>query len=156
MKLSKASDYALVFLAKLDRLPKDQWVSVREMADGLGIPSRFLSNIVYKLVLAGVLESQRGVHGGVKLAKKPEAITIGEILETMEDSMGLVDCVSQPGHCPIENHCDILKFWAVTHGLVLTALKQITLKDIITFVYEGGRPPQIGTQRREGNEQRIT
>lgn len=143
MKLSKASDYALVFLAKLDRFPKDQWVSVREMADHLGIPSRFLSNIVYKLVKAGILESHRGVHGGVKLAKKPEAITIGDILETMEDSMGLVDCMVQPGSCPIESNCDILKFWAVTHGLVLTALKEITLKDIITFVYEGGRPPQV-------------
>ena len=143
MKLSKASDYALVFLAKLNRFPRDQWVSVREMAGHLGIPNRFLSNIVYKLVKAGMLESHRGVHGGVKLAKEPEAITIGDILETMEDSMGLVDCISQPGSCPIENNCDILKFWAVTHGLVLTALKQITLKDIITFVYEGGRPPQI-------------
>lgn len=143
MKLSKASDYALVFLAKLERLPKDHWVSVREMAQTLGIPNRFLSNIVHQLVLAGFLESQRGVHGGVKLAKKPEEITIGDILETMEDSMGLVDCVSQPGLCQIENHCDILKFWAVTHGLVLTALKQITLKDIIIFVYEGGKPPEL-------------
>lgn len=143
MKLSKATDYALVFLAKLDRRPKEEWVSVREMATSLGIPNRFLSNIVHQLVLAGILESHRGVHGGVKLAKRPEEITIGAILETMEDSMGLVDCVSHPGQCPIENHCDILKFWAVTHGLVLTALKQITLKDIITFVYEGGKPPAV-------------
>lgn len=143
MKLSKATDYALVFLAKLDRRPKEEWVSVREMATSLGIPNRFLSNIVHQLVLAGILESHRGVHGGVKLAKRPEEITIGDILETMEDSMGLVDCVSHPGQCPIENNCDILKFWAVTHGLVLTALKQITLKDIITFVYEGGRPPVV-------------
>lgn len=143
MKLSKASDYALVFLARLDRLPKDQWVSVKVMATHLGISSRFLSNIVYKLVQAGILDSHRGVHGGVKLAKKPEEITIGDILETMEDSMGLVDCIAQPGQCPIENHCDIVKFWAVTHGLVLTALKEITLKDIITFVYEGGKPPEL-------------
>ncbi len=145
MKLSKASDYALVFLAKLDRQPKEQWISVREMAELLGIPNRFLSNIVYRLVQVGILESHRGMHGGVKLAKKPEAITIGDVLEALEDSMGLVDCISQPGQCPIENSCDILKFWSVTHGLVLTALKQITLKDVITFVYEGGKAPAVKT-----------
>ena len=143
MKLSKATDYALVLLAKLERLPKKEWISVKEIATTLGIPNRFLSNIVHHLVQVGILESHRGVHGGVKLAKKPEEITIGAVLEAMEDSMGLVDCVDHPGQCPIENNCDILKFWSVTHKLVLSALKQITLKDITTFVYEGGSPPSL-------------
>lgn len=143
MKLSKASDYALVFLAKLETLPKEQWTSVREVAKELGIPSRFLSNIVHRLGKAGIVESHRGVHGGIKLAKNSSDITVGEILSVMEDSMGLVDCVNHPGQCPIENNCDILKFWAVTHRLVLSALSQITLRDITAFVYEGGKPPTI-------------
>lgn len=143
MKLSKASDYALVFLAKLERQPRTRWVSVHEMATTLKIPNRFLSNIAHRLVQVGILESHRGVHGGVKLAKRPDDITIGDVLEAMEDTMGLVDCVSKPGQCPIENNCDIVKFWSVTHGLVVSALKQITLKDIITFVYEHGKPPEV-------------
>lgn len=143
MKLSKASDYALVFLAKLERQPREAWMSVREMAGALKIPNRFLSNIVHRLVQVGILESHRGVHGGVRLAKKTDAITIGDVLEALEDTMGLVDCVSQPGQCPIESNCDILKFWSVTHKLVLSALKQITLKDIIMFVYEHGKPPEV-------------
>jgi len=143
MKLSKATDYALVFLARIERLPRDQWVSVKESAKFLGIPSRFLSTIVHRLAKAGILESHRGVHGGVKIAKRPEEITIGHVLEVMEDASGLVDCISHPGLCPIESNCNVLKFWAVTHGLVLSALKQITLKDIITFVYGNGKPPEL-------------
>lgn len=144
MKLSKASDYALVFLAKLGTGPQEEWLSVREVAEGLGIPSRFASNIVHNLCKSGILESHRGAHGGVKLAKPIEKITIGDVLEAMEDTMGLVDCISSPGQCPIEDNCDVLKFWSVTHTLVLSTLKHITLKDIISYVYEKGPKPNIG------------
>lgn len=140
MRLSKASDYALVFLAKLEDLPQDQYVSVRELAKKLGISNRFLSNIVHHLVQAGILESHRGVHGGVKLAKKPSEITIESVLRATSDPTGLVECIAQPGHCPIENHCDVQRFWSVTHGLILKALKNITLKEVATCTRLGTPP----------------
>lgn len=135
--MTKASDYALVLLARLEQLPKEEWRSVREVAEEIGIPNRFLSNIVHQLVQAGVLASHRGVKGGVKLAQDANQITIGSVLEAMHDPMGLVDCMEQPGMCPLENHCDVQKFWSVTHSLVLAALKHITLKEITSYFKKG-------------------
>ena len=137
MKMSKASDYALVLLAELEKLPKEEWVSVREVASKIGVPNRFLSNIVHRLVQAGILDSHRGVKGGVQLKKLPSEITIGSVLEAMHDPMGLVDCMEQPGTCPLESHCDVQRFWSVTHGLVLAALKHITLKEITSYFGKG-------------------
>lgn len=134
MKMTKASDYALVLLARLEKSPPEEWVSVRKIAGEIGIPNRFLSNIVHKLVQARILESHRGVHGGVRLAKTAKEITIGSILTAMADPMGLVDCVEHPGLCPLENHCDVQKFWSVTHGLLLAALKHITLKEVTSYL----------------------
>lgn len=134
MKMSKASDYALVLLARLDRETGEIWVSVRKISDEMGISSRFLSNIVHKLVQAGILNSHRGTHGGVRLAKPATQITIGAVLTALDDPMGLVDCVEHPGMCPLENHCDVQKFWSVTHSLVLSALKHITLKEITAYL----------------------
>jgi len=148
MRMSKASDYALVLLARLESLPKDQWISVREVAGKIGIPNRFLSNIVHRLVQAGILTSHRGVKGGVQLAKHSGEITIGAVLNAMEDSMGLVDCVEHPGTCPLENHCDVQKFWSVTHSLVMASLKHITLRDITAYFKEGGRMPEISLKER--------
>ena len=111
MRMSKASDYALVLLARLETLPKDQWISVRQVASDIGIPNRFLSNIVHRLVQSGILLSHRGVTGGVQLAKPSDEITIGDVLEATDDSLGLVDCVDHPGTCPLENHCDVQHFW---------------------------------------------
>lgn len=134
MKMSKASDYALVLLARLEKLPKEEWVSVRKVALDIGIPNRFLSNIVHRLVQAGILNSHRGASGGVQLKKSSSEITIGAVLEAMADPMGLVDCVDHPGLCPLENHCDVQRFWNVTHSLVLGALKHITLKEITSYL----------------------
>lgn len=134
MKLSKASDYALVLLARMETFPKEEWVSVRKVAGQIGIPNRFLSNIVHKLVQAGILESHRGAHGGVKLAKRGDEITIGSVLQALHDPMGLVDCITHPGLCPLEKKCDVQRFWSVTHGLILSALKHITLKEMSGYL----------------------
>src|SRR3989338_7836163 len=126
MKISKASDYALVFLATLAELPQGEWVSARSVGEKIGIPASFLGNIVHELVQAGILKSQRGAHGGVQLAKTSKEITIGQVLSAMDDGMNLVECMSEGGNCPIESNCDIRSFWSVTHELVLAALKHIS------------------------------
>ena len=130
-------------------------MSVREIAGTIGVPNRFLSNIVHRLVQAGILNSHRGVKGGVQLAKTANEITIGAVLEAMEDTMGLVDCVEHPGLCPLENHCDVQRFWSVTHSLVFAALKHITLKDITSYL-KNSRPiasPMVtGTLVKERND----
>ncbi|MDP2600240.1 MAG: Rrf2 family transcriptional regulator [Deltaproteobacteria bacterium] len=137
MKMTKASDYALVLLARLEQSPKEEWISVREMAEDLGIPGSFLGNIVHQLVQSGILLSHRGVKGGIKLAKTSSEITVGSVLEAMHDPMGLVDCMEQPGQCALENHCDVQKFWSVSHSLILAALKHITLKEITSYFKKG-------------------
>ncbi len=152
MKMSKATDYALVLLARLEDLPKDQWVSVRTVADEVGIPSRFLSNIVHRLVQAGILTSHRGVTGGVQLAKPSEEITIGAVLEATDDSLGLVDCVDEPGSCPLESHCNVQKFWSVTHTFILTALKHITLKEITSYLKDTNAMPQWMKKQIQGED----
>lgn len=132
--MSKASDYALVLLASLETEPTQPWISVRKFALENGIPPRFLSNIVNKLVHAKILASHRGIKGGIRLARPADSVTIGEVMNAMENPMGLVDCVESPGSCPIENNCGVKQFWSVTHGLVLAALKHITLKQITSYV----------------------
>lgn len=143
MRMSKASDYALVLLAKLETLPQDEWISVRKVAGEIGIPNRFLSNIVHRLVQAGILLSHRGVTGGVQLAKPADEITIGAVLEATDDSLGLVDCVDHPGTCPLENHCDVQRFWSITHSFILAALKHITLKEITSYLKDSSKIPKL-------------
>lgn len=139
MKMSKASDYALVLLARLEKYHPEEWVSVRKIGEEIGVSNRFLSNIVHKLVQGGILLSHRGAYGGVKLAKSAVNITIGEVLGAMHDPMGIVDCIEHPGQCPLERNCDVQKFWSVTHSLILSSLRHITLQQITSY-FKGEAP----------------
>lgn len=130
MKISKSSDYALVLLAGVAKEPPEKWVSIRLFAENVGLSPSFLSNIVHKLVQKGILESQRGVHGGVRLAKPKEEISIGAVLQAMDDPLVIVECMETGSECPIAKCCDIKEFWSVTHSLILASLKSITLADI--------------------------
>ncbi len=148
MKLSKASDYALVLLSRLADESEGKWISAREVAETIGIPQSFLGNIIHQLVQAGILISQRGSHGGVKLSRSPGEITIGQVLEATADRMNLVECMDQPGACPIEGNCDVRAFWSITHELVLAALKHITLKDIHMYMNSAKQKGDIPNVQR--------
>ena len=143
MKLSKATDYALVMLAHLDTEGRDKWISVRQVAEEVGISTQFLSNIVHKLGKAGLVEALRGPKGGVRLAKNANEITIGHVLIAMDDGLAVVDCLDRPGFCQIENHCNVRKFWSITHELMFAALKHISLKDIAMYLKTGSEHPKM-------------
>ena len=154
MKLSKATDYAIVLLHYVDSQEPKEWIPVSLVSKKFGIPSSFLGNIVHRLVQIGILESQRGPKGGIRLAKGTEQITIGQVLSALDEGTGLVECMERPGECPIESQCDIRRFWSITNELVLAALKHISLKDIAAYLKPKTKIENIlkDNKGEEGNE----
>ena len=85
MIISARTEYACIaVLALAARHASGQPVRIREIAEPHGIPSRFLVQILLQLKGAGLVASTRGAAGGYKLAKKPEEITLGQV-------MGVID-----------------------------------------------------------------
>ena len=80
MKVSRKSDYALRALMTLvGRFGKGP-VSIRELAEVNDVPRRFLEHIMLELKAHGVVKSIPGRIGGFELAKRPEEITMGQIV----------------------------------------------------------------------------
>ena len=89
MIISARTEYAcLAVLALSARHASGQPVRIREIADPHGIPSRFLVQILLQLKGAGLVESTRGAAGGYKLAKKPEQITLGQVMGVIDGPRG--------------------------------------------------------------------
>jgi Rrf2 family protein len=61
-------------------LSSEEPVRARDLAEHSGVPSHYLSKILRRLVLAGILKSQKGKTGGFKLARSPDAITFKDVL----------------------------------------------------------------------------
>lgn len=93
MRLTNYSDYALRALIYLAVKPKpDQLVTINDIAQGYDISKSHLTKIVHQLAKLGYIESVRGKNGGIRLARLPKDINIGEVVKLTEPDFAIVDC----------------------------------------------------------------
>jgi len=100
MKLSRKSDYALRALFGLVALEGKGPVSIRELAERHDVPKRFLEQIMLELKSKGWVRSVAGRDGGFVLAKKPDEITMGEVVRHFDGILGPIGCVSTTHYEP--------------------------------------------------------
>ena len=137
MKITKASDYALVLLSHLANLPSGEKVSVRQVAGSCHIPQRFLATIVHRLSKAGLIRSMKGSNGGIRLARPGSEITLRHVLDAIEGPIRMVECQQQKGACRMEDECPAKGFWDVVHERILDSFGSITIGEIIKHSLPG-------------------
>lgn len=93
-QLSRRCKYALRALYRLGRHYTASPLAVCEIAATEKIPRKFLETILVQLRNAGIVESQLGKHGGYRLARSPDQITVGDIIRAVDDSLAPLPCVA--------------------------------------------------------------
>ena len=86
MNISSKGHYALQALFDLASQSTDEPVKIASIAKRQKIPQKFLESILSSLKQGGFVESHRGVAGGYHLARRPETITVGEVLRFVDGS----------------------------------------------------------------------
>ena len=83
MRLTEQSRYALRVLAHCaERHPA--LAKVATIADVTGITEQNIFKLIKTLTKAGLVQTIRGPHGGVRLAKAPGAIRVGQVIRAIE------------------------------------------------------------------------
>ena len=84
MKLSRSSMYAVKALLELGSAPPGVKVTCHQLAENGHMPERFLLQILRNLVTSGLLKSTRGVHGGYRLGRPSQQISILDVFEAVD------------------------------------------------------------------------
>jgi Rrf2 family cysteine metabolism transcriptional repressor len=84
MNISVKGEYALQAVFDLASQPGREPVKIAEIARRQQIPQKFLELILASLKQGGFVESRRGAEGGYLLARRPESITVGDVLRFVE------------------------------------------------------------------------
>lgn len=129
MRLTTHTDFALrtlMFLAT-----SGQRSTVAEVSSLFGISANHLAKVVLQLSRLGYVRSLRGIGGGIELARKAEGIRLGELIETLEGNMHLLECVSSENVCAIQPFCKLKGVLAEAERLQLEYLNSMTLRDIV-------------------------
>jgi Rrf2 family transcriptional regulator, cysteine metabolism repressor len=84
LNISVKGEYALHAIFDLAMQPPGEPVKIADIARRQKIPQKFLELILASLKQGGFVESRRGAEGGYLLARLPEQITIGQVVEYLE------------------------------------------------------------------------
>lgn len=133
MRLTTRSEYALLALIHLGRRPDDEDCrSVQAIARSEGIPPKFLEQLLLTLKRAHYVRSQRGKHGGYRLARPANRITLAEIVRLMDGPLAPTDSASKHfyGPTPIERERKLLRVFREIRDLVSDKLESTTIADV--------------------------
>ncbi len=88
LSITTKSPYAIQALTELGRADGAAPVPIAELARRREIPIQFLEQLFAVLRRAGILRSFRGVKGGYAFARDPATITVLEVVELLDGTLG--------------------------------------------------------------------
>jgi len=129
MKLvSQGAQYAISAIIALSKL-QNTVISAAELSRQLRCPAAYLSQILSKLKSPGILGSQRGLNGGVYLARSLDAITVYDVITAIDSDEFFSTCFMGINGCGHIEPCPFHNFWSVEREKIKKWLQSTTFSD---------------------------
>ena len=137
MRLTTHTDYALPTLMYLATIGARS--TAAHVADIYGVSQHHMAKVVNQLARLGYVRSIRGIGGGIELAKQPQEILLGEVVEAFEGNMHLLDCVVTDDVCAIQSFCKLKGVLAEAERVQIDYLNSVTLAEVAPTKRQYGR-----------------
>ena len=130
MYITRKMDYSLRLMLTLGCRPQSRLTS-EELAEITGVPRQFTLKLSQALTKAGLIKAQRGVGGGIQLARAPEEITMQDILGIADTPRALNECLLSPAACTRSGYCAAHHTLLGIQALLDRELQQVTLASLV-------------------------
>ncbi|ACV62465.1 transcriptional regulator, BadM/Rrf2 family [Desulfofarcimen acetoxidans DSM 771] len=131
MQITRQTEYAIHAVIELAQIPFGDFVLIRQIANKLNIPEMFLKKTVQALNKSGIVVTQRGTNGGVRLSRPSDKLTVADVMAAIEGPLMLNVCLGENYQCSNKPFCSIHKILQRTQKAVLRELSRETFADII-------------------------
>jgi Rrf2 family protein len=128
--ISRQTDYAARLVLHLACLEPGVRVSIPEIARTRLLPAPFTRRLIALLIRAGILQTTRGTHGGVSLARPAPEISLLDILEALEGGVVLNDCLAGGEPCVFGPGCTVQRAWGRASTLLRDHLASVTFDQL--------------------------
>jgi len=130
MRLTRQSSYAvrtLIYCA----VNAPGLSRVADIAKAHSISELFLFKLIKPLVENGLLETVRGRHGGIKLGRPANEITLLDTIRLTEESFALAECFEGSDvTCPLVSNCDLNGALGEALSAFFAVLESYTIADL--------------------------
>ena len=126
MRLTTFSDYTLRVLMYLALHP-NRFVTIPEIAVAFGVSTNHLMKVVQQLAASGDVVTLRGPHGGLRLGRPADAISVGSVIRASEPDMALAPC----SECIIQPACGLTGALDQAIAAFMAVLDAYTVADLV-------------------------
>lgn len=130
LKLSKKVEYSLISLMHMDAMADSSLATAKQISETYQIPSELLGKILQSLARANLLKSVQGSKGGYRLMRRPEEVTLGEVVKAVEGPLRLTACEADPSQCGRYASCNIRKPVYEVQRQLLNYFSHLSLADL--------------------------
>jgi len=135
MKISTQIRYGIRSLCDIANNSAGMPVQVKCISERQNISPRYIEQIFQKLKKAGIIKSVRGPTGGYFLGKRPEDITIGDVIRAIEGKdIQLVQCVTQRKGskkvCERYGKCSASQVWSNASKMLMDYFNSISVNQM--------------------------
>jgi len=145
MEIGLIEDYAVRIVLYLSQ-KEGKVVSRKELAEKADIPLSLLSRIGQMLEIADLVYVQKGRGGGYKLKKKPEELTLLDVIEAIHGKVYLNRCVESPGFCSRSPACPVHEVWIEVNERFRELLKRYDFRKLLT---KNGDPQRKNSKKQK-------
>ncbi len=131
MKLTRQSSYAIRTLMYC-AVNESKLSHVADIAKAHGMSELFLFKLIKPLVEAGLIETVRGRHGGIRLGRPAADITLLDTIKLTEDNFAMAECFEGGDvSCPLVDACDLNAALREALNAFFNVLDSYTIADLV-------------------------
>jgi Rrf2 family transcriptional regulator, nitric oxide-sensitive transcriptional repressor len=131
LQITRQTEYAIHTLLELASVPFGQMLQARSISERQEIPEVFLKKTIQLLALAGLVTTQRGAQGGVRLTVPGDQITIAQIITAIEGKVAINVCLAEGNQCMNKSSCQVHRILKRAQDALVAELSRETLADIL-------------------------
>lgn len=129
--LSKTGLHAVRAMVALAHLPPGAYAGAGKIAREIHAPQNYLGKLLKALAEEGLVESQKGLGGGFRLARSPKKISLLDVVEPIEHVSRWSGCILGRPECSEVHPCAIHNRWKVVRNSYLRLLEQTTIAQLV-------------------------
>ncbi|HWZ97638.1 MAG TPA: Rrf2 family transcriptional regulator [Candidatus Dormibacteraeota bacterium] len=148
MRVTAKGEYATRAVLHL-AMEYPEVVTINQIAERHRIPVKYLEQILLELKRGGILTSRRGVYGGYLLSRSPEEISVGEVLQIVDNRVIDSSCVQRDSDrgflCSDSEGCGLRQIWTDVRVAVEKILFETSFADVCVRSHR--KPPLADTPK---------
>ncbi len=142
LRISRLTDYGTMVLAEL-AAQRPALRSAGQIAETTRIGHPTVSKLLKSLARAGLVNSERGSHGGYTLARPADEISAADIIDALEGPLSITECSSLDGQCDFEAWCHVGSAWQQINERIRAALGEVSLAELCANKSVSAKSPNL-------------